>query len=366
MHSSRCFREKPAAARWPRILAVAISTCLLVVETSHSRPIRQVRNPESAAAELVNTIPVYDQKLIDVGEFAALFWNRTGEIRGLEYPKGTGLQYLTVWPFFGCIRGVDTLVSSSGEFTPYSLIQEYSNRHDRSTFNPEASAEQQYTCVSSDTTILSYLPPDEIDLRLHKPIGIEVHATTYAWSDPYSKQFVLLDYHFKNISGRLLSRPCAGVLLSPQTQYWGCSPPPFVLLCDKYSGDNGDDMCGFFPTVAGVIPGEADSIGLFWAADNDGDPEGNVFSSLSPTGVAGARVLRVSPSAPISFNWWGREPRFPFPLHQTWGPRLAADRVFYRGSQGRPVGDRGLYHLATNGEVDYDQAYMAINHEADG
>lgn len=309
--------------------------------------------------------PIVDRKDVDVGSFVAILWSR-GNVVGLEFPKGSGLQYLTTSPFFGCIKGVDTLVSAFAEFSSYAPIKSSSNRPDSPVFDYAARAAQQYAYVFYDTTIFNYLPLDEIELRLHRPIGLEVHVTSYAWSDTYSKQFVLLDYRFKNISDRLLSHPCVGIGLSPRIQYWGCTPPPYQKPCEFYYGDNGDDLCGFFRTVPGVIQGETDSVGLFWGADNDGDPEGDVFTTVSATGVAGARVLRVVPSAPVSFNWYAREPRFPLPLHQTWGPRNASDRAVYRGSLGQPIGDRGLYHLVTNGEVDYDQVYTAMNRESDG
>lgn len=336
---------------------VALVLGLLVVP-AHTEDL-QSKNaaPLSAGA-------IFSWRIHDINEIAPLIYNQ-GAIYGCEFPSGRHSVFVDIGPLVACVRGVDTLVTF-GETQSFAPLRASSSDPDSPLYTPDAKAPQQFYIVFSDTTTPSWSDADEIDLRQHESIGYEGHLTTYAWSDEYSKRFVLADLWIKNISSSPLQKGSVGLRLDPNVFYYPDTWP--IEYSPDRIQDNSDDMCGFLRAVPGIVAGVADTINLVWVADNDGNPNSpdGVFTRVSATGVVGIRVLRTPDSTAMAFNWWAVDPEWPYPTLQSWGPRRSSDRVYYRGSQGEPIGDRGIYHMMRNGEIDYNQVETAVNHENEG
>ncbi|MBI3872908.1 MAG: T9SS type A sorting domain-containing protein, partial [candidate division Zixibacteria bacterium] len=126
-----------------------------------------------------------------------------------------------------------------------------------------------------------------------------------------------------------------------------------------------DDICGLLHEVTGLAPGTTDTLDVAWVADNDGDPLPDfTYPERSARGILGARILRAPKGGRFNFNWWAF---FGGPsIFYQWSPRRAKDANGYVGAPGQPLGDRSRYHLMTNGELDYDQAYTAVPQQDTG
>ena len=300
--------------------------------------------------------PLLDQALLGIN------W-----IPSFEFPARTHTDYLYHTGFwFGCVRGTDTLVSAevmrgavSSDYDPLSFIQESSRLASSSHFDPEAHGDQQFYSVYCDTTWRSRQHYDYVDGRMHEPIGLEVHQTSYSWSNSFTRRFVIFDLWIKNISTRIVANGCVGLLVDADVynKQIGREDAPRV----------NDDISGFVQTAQGFVKGTLDTVSIAWSADNDGDPISNsLFYPENPSGVLGMRILRTPPGGKTSFNWWSTlNTREGYIIN--WGPRRKANSLSYgAGSQGMPYGDRARYRMLTNGEQDYDQIFSAIDYEADG
>lgn len=266
----------------------------------------------------------------------------------------------------GCIKGADTLVSTSffsllgfnSELNSFAEFSESSTRVGSSHFDPSALADQEYYTRYSDTSVVVDLLPvtlDEIERRLHRPIGIEISQTSRAWSDGGSNRFVIFDLWIRNISAEVLYGTSVGINISP-----------VVGSYDNLVSQKLGTMIGLIeeaPLSSDSSEGFNDTLMIAWSAHSSGAPEPG-FSVHSPTGVMGCRILRA-PAERMSFNWWGgySEVRG---FGGTWGPSLRANAQSYGASQGWPLGDRARYQLMTNGEIDYDQMYAAKNFPSSG
>ena len=108
--------------------------------------------------------------------------------------------------------------------------------------------------------------------------------------------------------------------------------------------------------------GQSESIETIWMANHAGDPQNGRFDRFSAPGALGIRVLRYPTGGALTANWWVQFNVWGYGLgiREGWGPRKQAVVA------GRPVGDRALYRLMTNGEVDYDQVFAAHDFSRDG
>ncbi|MBI5866885.1 MAG: T9SS type A sorting domain-containing protein [candidate division Zixibacteria bacterium] len=179
---------------------------------------------------------------------------------------------------------------------------------------------------------------------MNRPIGMEIHQTSYAWSSSYAKRFILVDYWIKNTSGRAIEDPCIGLETFPAVSNDLIRP-----------GSIGQTIVGLLRTVPGTVPGTVETLNVAWAADNDGDPtRHSEFTYQCPTGALGVRVLRAPPGG-FSFNWW-------IPTETgSWGPKPLGAL-----SAAGPFGDLTRYRLMTNEEIDYDQVYSAVDYTSTG
>lgn len=277
-----------------------------------------------------------------------------------EFPPRSGNDYLlSASLVFGCARLADTIVSSNAlgfggipfSFWSFASIVESSSLRSSQHYDPAARAEQEYFAVYSDTTVAPG-DVDPVDLRSHVPIGIEVHQTSYAWSNSYASRFIIIDYWIKNIAEVPIRMGAVGLVVHAYVR--GHLAPS--------SESHVRDITGFVRTAPGIIPGTLDTIDLAWIADNDGDPANDgKFAAYSVTGAMGVRVLRVPPGCRLSYNWWA------YPDAVTdWGPGQRFNQPGSAGAIGEPRGDRSRFRMMMNGEIDYDQVYAAIDQSQDG
>lgn len=279
----------------------------------------------------------------------------------LEFPSGTRTEYLYgggLW--VGGIVGQDTLVSLpmdgvsssfAGEFSGFDTISETSSLRGSIYYSRDAAADQEYYVRYSDTLIIGDI--DELDSRPHRPLNIEISQRSYAWSDRFSRQFVIIESWIRNMGGRPINKMACGIFVDT----------------DAYStlkADIGyiDDVTGFQPTAPNLtFPQFRDPMNVAWVADNDGDPVGGGYSAFAPRAAAGVRILHAPPHEGFSFNWW----LISATDAQNWGPtRIGSRTPTAGGGLGAPEGDRNRYASMINGEIDYGQLYAAIDKTAEG
>lgn len=322
-------------------------------------PAEVERIPSPCAVDTASILPVSHFLVHDANEVGVIVYNY-GELGFFEFPRGSGLSYGYARPMVGCVRGLDTLVSHrEGEWNSFANVRERSARPRHPAYDSDARADQEFYFTMSDTMVRGSRM-DPIDLRRHKPIGIEVSVCTRVWSGGFTNRFLLAEYWIKNISGFPISEAFFGVKVGSYVLYG----PGYPIFNSSWYGDPSDDMVGYVSAAPGQFPGTYDPLGLAWNADNDGDPIlGSDFLSVSARGALGVRILHPRDRT-TSFNWWSGlySPDKVF----DWGPCLRRNCVQYAGSRGEPIGDRGHYRMLGNGEVDYDQVLTALDMSAEG
>ncbi len=285
----------------------------------------------------------------------------TGEAirNSCEYPRGSNLEYLygaTLW--IGAVVGNDTLVSTGADGWSSSGAEMFPDEAPfgymikRSTLDPDsplydgAVSEEDYIAVYMDT-LTDGVDPDFFG-RPHMPLDLEVTQSSYAWSYPWTEDFVLIDYQIKNIGVELLSQVFIGFYVDADI-CWDCGG----------TGGFTDDLSGFL-TDWSTTYGNCeflDTINVAWSADNDGDLNGAVpvphVTGLAPLGVPADDVQ-------YNFNWWVSSSNASFDF----GPRLRPTpedpwRDFGTGGLGTPEGDVNKHYIMRHREFDYDQAYTA-------
>lgn len=385
-----CF-YRPNASRSIRGHALWCCACLLVLsvliaQIVQARALRpeDVRLPDiQGLAKTSDAFPVYETRLHYVGQVwvALSNWGLIGvewanrvspkdreELQinyspSFEFPGGTRNDYLYsggLW--VGGIVGPDTLVSlpvdgasrsAAGEFTSYDTITESSTLRGTEYYDPRAFAEQQYFARYSDTLITG--TADELEGRLHKPLNIEIAQTSYAWSDNFTRQFVIVENWIKNIGTRPIDKMVCGVFMDADVYNKGSNSVSTGWI---------DDVSGFIETAPSLLaPDTRDELNVAWVGDNDGDPFGGQYPPTSARGLVGIRILRAPPSEHLSFNWWLTGGT----AAQNWGPVKAGARPpATGGGLGVPDGDRNRYYVMANGEIDYGQLYAALDHTGEG
>ena len=328
--------------------------------------------------------PVYCSGLHDVGQlvfgitnygtlgrppFRDCFTNQ--KVPMAEFPKKSNTTHLYragLW--VGAVVGRDTLVStaieaniSSREFNPD--VPPFGDIKYRTIADPtvpgfeEAVSEQDYIAIYTDTftTGVPDIGFDAIDSRRHKPLGIEVTQSSYAWSYDYTEDFVLINYKIKNIGKNFLKNLYVGLYMDADVQSAGVNAGMVNPNADspvKPPTGGIDDLTGYFQNYSRP-KGDCNityNLNLAWTADNDGDPKG-VW--LAPN-VIGVRYL-ASPDQTLSldYNWWIYNQASVYDF----GPQKINNYRFMGNGYGTPIGDRNKYYMMSNGEQDYDQAYTA-------
>lgn len=273
-------------------------------------------------------------------------------LNSCEYPRGSNLEHLcggALW--IGAVTGSDTLVSVGTD--GWSLARElnpdeapFGNMIKRTGSDPEAVSHEDYIGVYMDT-LTDGVDPDWTG-RPHIPLNVEVTQSSYAWSYPWTEDFVLIDYQMKNIGVEALSEVFIGFYVDADV-CWDCAG----------SGGYTDDLSGFlqtYPTQFGNCE-FLDTINIAWSADNDGDLNGMVpvphVTGLAPLGVPADDMQ-------YNFNWWVSNNNSALDF----GPRLKPTpedpfRDFGTGGLGTPEGDHNKHYVMRHPEFDYDQAYTA-------
>jgi hypothetical protein len=276
-------------------------------------------------------------------------------------------------------------------------------------YDPLATAEEQFNINYTDKFVdRFYTGMDDYDKRDHIPLGIEVKQKSYAWSYPFAKKYVIIDYtvYNRNKNKKDIYNFFMGM-------YFDCD---IGYLPSRLTGEIAqDDLVGYIEKWDAYIDpatGEKRTVdlNLAWVADNDGRPyyfnpetgdmielgEGNPL--IGALGIATIRVLRnPNPDLSYSFNtyvadsWdeshdWG--PRWQTGLHSDWLYDLTlmqkgyddtnydnllndiGEPLYGGRTEGRPVGDRGKYMVMSNSELDYNQTsirevYLGRDTQAD-
>ena len=281
-----------------------------------------------------------------------------------EFPSNSGLEYLfhgVIW--IGGVVDGETLVTVGVE--PYGWSWDFE-------FWPSSNIEERewlgdQECITSfaDTFIrpegdIQIPDPENPDMRPHKALNIEIFQHTYSWQSSPFNDFVVLHYTIKNIGDKPISDVYLGFLMDTDIMYLSENP---------YGPEEGaqDDITGFLKNY--VDPsGETTEVRIAWAADNDGQPYGGIFTESSPAGVIGIKLLSCSnPDPKISYNWHFTDSQG-YPVD--WGPWLKINQgkwkemnpygsgiYFPENAMGTPHGDISKYFILSNGEIDFDQIF---------
>jgi hypothetical protein len=300
---------------------------------------------------------------------------------GSEYPRNSLVNYIrqgSVW--IGGVRGHDTLVSEgfmgfywellgihahppysemNPEEFPFGAISARSSIKGSKFYDKNAVSHQDLMTVYTDTIVskvnLSDIHPDiydYLDLRLHKPLYIEVTQNSYAWSHEYTEDLVLFEMSIKNIGEKTIEDFSCGISLEP-----------FVGYKNLTAAFPEDDFVGFLKSFTSVDDCRSvDTLNLVWLADNDGDPSNGGFTDQlvmdsngieykSATDAIGALFISIPDNPNVYFNWWTYN-------YFDFGPMARGNyRNFQTGFLGEPKGDRNKFFVMGNGETDYDPAY---------
>lgn len=288
-----------------------------------------------------------------------------GEVQSCEYPKGSNIEHLFAGAFWiGAIVGRDTAVSLGAD--GWSFIQEFAPDESpfgdmiyRSNVDPEnprfvdAVSEEDYISTYSDTFTAGIVA--DIFGQPHIPLYVGVTERSYAWSYSYAEDFVLFDYSIKNVGIRNLEKVYMGFYVDADVGF---------VDGTQYS----DDIAGFLETIKTDFKGceFTDTVNVAWTADMDGD-----FNKIHPSpDLTAMRIVRTpAENLVVSFNWWISHPsgQLDFgPREKAGVGRIKEDfRNFGTGGLGTPEGDRNKYYIMSNGEFDYDQAFVGTIKQTD-
>ncbi|RKX17960.1 MAG: hypothetical protein DRP35_10040, partial [Candidatus Zixiibacteriota bacterium] len=294
-------------------------------------------------------------------------------VASCEFPKGSfldNLQYVGLW--VGGIKKSDTLVSivTDGEpggntdefFTDPSsdgTLRKKSISDENSSQYKDLISEQDISFSYVDT-LYRYHTFDDIDLRPHEPLYIKVTHNSYAWSYDYAQDFILFDLKIENIGSEKINDVYLGMYMK---SYFGY----FETLLGNAT------LSGFledYPSNYGC--NYKDTLNMAWLTHRDGVAvEGEYIDYVKRIGLSAYKSNRsviglklfnnLHDKLKFSYNWWVRSV-----LDETsyeryyFGPQMKKNyRSFQSRYNGYPLGDRDMYFLLRNGEIDYDQAYTS-------
>ncbi len=279
---------------------------------------------------------------------AALWIGALIQEEGFEYPRvSTGTE--------GWNRGQHEMYP--GESVADGIIERSTRPNYRNCFgvlvsDTNAVAEQDFLFAYSDTLREPFWVPNDNTDGPHVPLGIKVSHRSYAWSQSFARDFILIDYQIENIASNFLKNVYVGLYVDADVGWEGEQP-------DWHQ----DDICGFQQYYYFERPnGEPDSvvINVAYIADNDGRPynqaSGSTFASPDVTGV---RVVRApNPRLRTSFNWWISNGNPDLDFGPCW--QVYADSAGYEWMEilGTQEGDHHKYQVLANREFDYDQVYV--------
>ncbi|MDF1545307.1 MAG: hypothetical protein P1R58_09420 [bacterium] len=340
--------------------------------------IRYPQRPDMCATEhRVNSISLIVQ---NNGKFGATSYDYIAQFgfrdcltnermyQGVEYPITSRLRYMYqagIW--VGGIQDEDTLVSAATfgypswyqgaeEFAPIELpdgwIQHFSSTDTAISVSEGAVSEQDFIVTYADTVDSMHYDWTQYFYK-PRPLNIKVTQSSYAWSYPYCRDFIFINFVIENIGHEYIHDGYFGLWVEPDcglVAYHARSTPDMGGLIKYYPSFQG---CNF-----------EDKLNLAWFADVSGDPFQGEFidyvawvedtSYKSITDVVGFQFLDEPVfDSKTSYNWWTW---WSYPgVWGDFGPRSKYNfRDFGTGELGEPEGDRNRYHVLSNGELDYD------------
>ncbi|MBN4076179.1 hypothetical protein JYT16_00520 [Gemmatimonas aurantiaca] len=292
-------------------------------------------------------------------------------VSNFAYADGGLAQLGALW--VGGIIGRDTIVSAAtdgwtsfGGFSPES----YSFHLENGTLPvqrsiADTSAEGRFA-RSMDDVIFYYfdgtgrLDSNGLNQEVDGALNIQVKQSSYYWPGSFAKNILLVNYEVTNIGSKTIRDVYLGSFIDGWDQPREERPPKGTF--------------GYIDTAPGYTRGATTCsyTGRYlmaWYALSDGNPnpETRQFDDQSRTGVYGIMIL--DPSVKLSrasWNWWLSNSD----KTKDFGPRKVgtAEQPFrnWKGRLGTPLGDENLYHMMSNGEMDYDQYTTALDHTGKG
>lgn len=296
-----------------------------------------------------------------------------------EFPCGSDQQYLYqagLW--IGALiveEGYETprvSVGTDGWFNPSinefwpgegeeNGIIEISNRQGfhncfgEPVYDPYAVSDQDFIATYADTlTDDFWLVDDPVD-GVHRPLGIRVTQKSYALSQAFAEDFILIDYEIENIASNFLKNVYVGLYVDSD-----CGP-------SQEQESHTDDICGFRQYRRIAVDGRIDSVFLnaAYIVDNDGRPPATPSGPLNIPHVTGTRVIRgPNPRLETAFNWWVSRDNEPLDFGPSWEIHCHGDEMGWTSQFGTPVGDLHKYQVLSDEEFDFDQ--IMVDEAANG
>ncbi len=225
--------------------------------------------------------------------------------------------------------------------------------------HPDAVSDQDFIAVYSDTLRDRFwLQDDPID-GPHRPLGIKVTQTSYAFSQAFAEDFILIDYEIENIASNFLKNLFVGLYVDAD------------VGSQAIAQQHTDDVCGFLREAEEITPA-GDTlripVDVAWIADNDGRRADETSGPLEYRNVTGTRVIRgPNPRLETSFNWWISNSDVQLDYGPTWASRTesADNPMYWTCFFGTPMGDDRKYQVLSNEEFDFDQVIVDNIEEAD-
>lgn len=370
-------------------LCLALSSCTLIVLTLGSAQPANAAHPRldpmgaggrrgalrDGSLPTMSVGPCLSSNYRAVGNIFMIIPNQA-ELVDITYPADSRAMFAYIGLLIGAVLDGDTLVTTGSNFglgpmeyfpSVCGVIEKLSptakdlfNESD-SDVDGALSDYDVYVRYADTLTDPQFIGTDPIDGRKHKPLGVEVSQSSFSWVSGPASHCVLIEYRITNINR--VFRPQLGAAGGLKDVFVGLSAwiPASYAWADSSIRDN---LVGYVSSATSPVRADfVESFNTVWMADNDGDPDQTGFGRTSMPDAVAVSILR-SPSShnDFTFNWWAGSP-----YYQTWGPVQRRSKVeFVGGELGRPQGDRAVYQMMANTEIDYPQLEAAINHEARG
>ena len=290
-----------------------------------------------------------------------------------EFPAGSGQGYL----FQGALW-IGALIEEEGFFTtrvsvgtdgwqnpsinefhapeaPNGGIVERSNRPGFSNcfgevvYSPLAVSDQDFVCTMTDTLTDDLFVRDDPDDGPHRPLGIKITQKSYAFSQAFAEDFIMIDYEIENIASNFLKNVYVGLYVDADVGIQGDL------------NEHTDDICGFIREVAEEnADGDTNQIRIdvAWIADNDGYGVNSFGGAFATPHVTGTRVIRApNPRLFTSFNWYNPNADHGLDYGPAWEAYANRDSMGmgWTADLGTPEGDAHKYQLMGNCEFDFWQ-----------
>ena len=203
---------------------------------------------------------------------------------------------------------------------------------------------------------------DRVERRTHRPLGIRVDQRSFSWASGNAAHSVIVEYTLSNIGvpTDTMWQSSKGTL---KGLYYGIHGAVGVAHESNLFSSLDDEMVEFVRSAnSDLLPEFSNVFNTVLMFDADGDPVSGGWDWRAVRDIVGLSMIRLpTPSSRVGFNWWC--PRADPSLD--WGPVSRASKVeFPTGGLGQPIGDRSVYQMMSNREVDYPQWEAALDHQA--